>query len=119
MLTAPQQLEIPDLFGKDRSVLVVGEVAAKWRVSDQHVIDLLEEGKLNGFDIAGRHDYIRVPAAAIDSLSQTLKVPRELIMKIIAEAKPNRITGKAHWRIFTSQGAEAFMRENHSSVLSR
>ncbi len=115
MLNVPQQLSFPSLsFDKDRSVLVVSEVAAKWRVTEQHVIDLLTEGKLNGFDIAGRHEYIRVPAAAIDSLSKTLNVPRELIVKIISNAKPNRATSRAFWRIPVKEGFEAYMRENHS-----
>jgi hypothetical protein len=115
MIFAPQQLSIPSLaFDKDRSVLVVGEVALKWRVTDQHVIDLLEEGKLNGFDIAGRHDYIRVPAAAIDKLASQFRVPRESIMTLMTEAKPNRTTGRAHWRIPVKEGFEAYMRENHS-----
>lgn len=120
MLIPPQQLSFPSLaFDKDRTVLVVGEVAAKWRVTDQHVIDLLEEGKLAGFDIAGRHEYIRVPAAAIDSLSSTLQVPRATIMEIIRAAKPNRTTSRAFWRIPVKEGFEAYLRENHSLNLGR
>lgn len=46
--------EFPSLaFGKDRTVLHVMEVAAKLRVTQRHVIDLIEEGKLRAINVAG------------------------------------------------------------------
>ena len=111
----PQQLAFPSLgFDKDRTVLYVSEVARRWSVSEQHVIDLLEEGKLAGFDIAGRHDYMRVPTAAIDALATKFNVPRTEILGTMAECKPKRATGRAFWRIPVKEGFETFMRENHS-----
>ena len=45
MIHEPQQLEFPSVaFPKDRTVLYVGEVAMKLRVTEQHVLDLIEEG---------------------------------------------------------------------------
>lgn len=114
MIAAPQQLSFESLaFDKDRTVLYVAEVARRWEVSEQHVINLLEEGKLAGFDIAGRHDYLRVPAAAIVALAKKFDVPPEMIIEVIRDAKPGRITSRAHWRI-PKEGYENFIRENHS-----
>jgi len=115
MNDAPQQPDFISLaFPKERTVLTVGEIAPIWHVTDQHVIDLLEEGKLAGFDIAGRHEYMRVPTAAIDELSRLCKLPREAILQIITRAKPNRTTSRAHWRVPVVEGYNAFMRENRS-----
>ena len=113
-----QQLGFPSLgFEKDRTVLYVGEVAERWSVSEQHVINLLEEGKLNGFDIAGRHDYLRVPATAVDALATRFSVPRETVLEILRSAKPARGTGRAFWRVPVKEGFELFMRDNHSLAL--
>ena len=54
MTPEPQQLEFPSLaFPKDRTVLYVAEVAMKLRVTEQHVLDLIEEGKLQAINIGG------------------------------------------------------------------
>lgn len=110
----PQQLEFASIaFPEDRTVLYVHEVAARWRVSPLHVRNLLEEGKLEGFDIAGRHEYIRVPTAAIEDLAKLTKLPAAAILKVIQEAKPTPSTGQAHWRI-PKEGYTKFILENHS-----
>lgn len=109
-----QQLEFASIaFPEDRTVLYVHEVAARWRVSGRHIIDLLEEGKLDGFDIAGRHEYIRVPAAAIAELSKLTKLPIDTIIGIMTKAKPTISTARAHWRI-PKEGYSKFIQENHS-----
>jgi hypothetical protein len=113
----PQQLAFTSIaFPKDRTVLYVGEVAAAWRVSDQHVVDLLTEGKLAGFDVAGRHEYVRMPVAAIDALANRFRVPREIVVSVIETARPVKATTRSFWRIPVREGFEAFMRENHSAV---
>lgn len=110
----PQQLEFASIaFPKDRTVLYVAEVAPLWRVSEQHIIDLAEEGKLEAFDIAGRHEYLRVPTAAIDKLATLFKVPKEAILAVIRDTKPTRSTTRAHWRI-PKEGYGKFIAENHS-----
>jgi len=113
--TRPQQLALPSLgFDEDRTVLYVGEFAKRLRITEQHTIDLLEEGKLVGVDIAGRHDYVRVPATAIDALAKRTGLKREEIVETMRSAKPQRSTGRAFWRIPVKEGFEAFLRENHS-----
>lgn len=112
---APQQLEFQSIaFPADRTVLTAIEVAAVWRVTHAHIIDLLEEGKLDGFDIAGRHEYLRVPMSAIPKLATLFKVPEAVILKIIAEAKSERVKpSRAHWRI-PKEAYTKFIAENHS-----
>jgi hypothetical protein len=130
-----QQLEFKSIaFPADRTVLYVAEVAPLWRVSEQHIIDLLEEGKLEGFDIAGRLDYIRIPKTAIAKLSTLFhhgraSVPtspdkpcrcagclaaEKSILDVINSAKAERIKPpRAHWRI-PREGYAKFLAENHS-----
>jgi hypothetical protein len=116
-MIAPQQLEFPSLaFPKDRTVLTVSEVAERFECTAQHIIDLLEEGRLAGFDIAGRQDFIRVAAAAIDAIvkrSQRGPLSREELLQILRDTKPQRRTTRAHWRI-PVEGYNGFLRENHS-----
>lgn len=54
-------------FAKDRQVLYVFEVAQKLRCTQQHVLDLIEEGKLQAVNIAGkdaRRVCYRIPVEA-------------------------------------------------------
>lgn len=118
MIKAPQigaqQLEFASIaFPADRTVLYVAEVADRWRTSDQHIIDLLEEGSLAGFDIASRHEYLSVPITAIDELAVLFKVKKEVILATINKAKPSRRVGRAYWRVL-KEGYDAFIIRNHS-----
>jgi hypothetical protein len=112
---APQQLYFPSIeFPADRSVLRAGEVADRWRCSLDHIIDLLEAGKLSGFDITGRHEYVRVPVSAIQEMATLFNVPSAAILQIIAKAKSNQVrSARAHWRI-PKEGYNDFIKENHS-----
>ena len=101
-----------DLAG--RTVLRVGELAKRLSCTDQHVLNLLEEGRLAGVDIAGRTDWLRIPTAAVDALAARLKVPREVILETIRQTPPARRTGRHSWRIPIKEGFEAFVQENHS-----
>lgn len=114
-MTDSSQYEFPSLaFPKDRKVLRVGEVAARWRVSVQHVLNLLEEGNLAGFDVAGsQREYMRIPAAAVDALAARFRVSREVILDIFAKVKPRRGTSRAFWRI-PVEGYGGFIADNHS-----
>ena len=119
MAIPPQQLDFPSAaFQKDRTFLTVGEVAGKWEVSDRHVVDLIEEGKLVAFDIAGRHDYVRVPMAAINDIAQRLGMKPETLLGIIGSKRPQIGSGRAFYRIPVIEGYHGFMKENHSLALS-
>lgn len=62
------QPDFPSLAFDNRTSLHVFEVAAKLRVSNQHVLDLIEEGKLRAVNIAGENStdrrYYRIPVEA-------------------------------------------------------
>lgn len=65
-------MEFPSLrFDPSRTVLYVFEVAARLRVTEQHVVDLIEEGKLRAVNIAGENasgrKYYRIPPEAFDA----------------------------------------------------
>jgi predicted DNA-binding transcriptional regulator AlpA len=63
MLDAPEQITFDSLMFPGRRVLYVNEVAERWGVSDQHVIDLCEEGAIPGaFNIGGAgRKFWRIP----------------------------------------------------------
>ena len=117
----PQQMDFPSLaFPKDRTVLTVGEVAAKWNVSDRHVVDLIEEGKLAAFDIAGRQDYVRVPMNAMRDIAKRLGVPLETLLGNVRAARPQlNGSGRAYYRIPVQEGFTAFMKENRAPLVGK
>ena len=104
-------------FDGERRVLRVAEFAERLCCTDQHVFDLLEEGKLVGVDIAGRVDWMRMPTTAVDALAARFKVPREIVLDTIRATKPARRMARASWRIPVKEGFEAFLNENHSLAL--
>ena len=69
MTHEPQQLEFPSLaFPKDRTVLYVAEVAMKLRGTEQHVLDLIEEGQLQAVNVGGNdRKFWRIPVEAYDA----------------------------------------------------
>ena len=117
-MITPQQMDFPSMaFPKDRSVLTVGEVAARWEVSDRHVVDLIEEGKLVAFDIAGKRSYVRVPVDAIPQIAKSLGIKADTLLAALQNARatrPANVSGRAFYRVPVVEGYTAFMRENHS-----
>ncbi len=76
-MNADGQLEFPSLaFPRDRRMLYVFEIATKLGCSVQHVLDLIEEGKLVAIDISGAGNL---------SERRTLRIPVEAWEKYIAE----------------------------------
>lgn len=118
-MCASENIDVPSIaFPKGRTVLLVDEVAARWRVSSRHVINLIEEGKLSAFDIAGRHDYVRAPMAAIDELARRCGISRLEVLQLVTSKKPKLISSaRSFWRIPVVEGFHAFMKENHSLAL--
>lgn len=67
-----EQLMFPSLaFPKERRVLYVFEVAEMLRVTQRHVIDLIDEGKLKAVNIAGDNStdrkFYRIPVESYDA----------------------------------------------------
>ena len=117
-MSAPQQLDFASIaFPKDRTVLTVGEVAERWRVSDRHVVDLIEEGKLLAFDISGKRDYFRVHMSVLEKLSQKTGVPVETLLQMIRSAKPTTSRSPAFYRV-PVEGYNGFIAENHSLAVA-
>lgn len=118
MSFAPQQLDFASLaFPKDRTVLTVGEVADRWKASDRHIVDLIEEGKLAAFDIAGRRDYVRCPMTAIEEIARLSGLTVETLLQIIRATKPGVRRSPAHYRV-PVEGYNGFIRENHSLAVA-
>ncbi len=68
MIDLAEQLSFDSImFPKERKVLNVSEVAARLDVTDQHVHDLIEEGKLQAIDVGGGGKrFWRIPREAYD-----------------------------------------------------
>lgn len=62
---------IPEEFRlKGRSVISVQEAAKLLGISDRHVIDLIDEGKIRALDLGGQHGarrLYRIPVSAFQS----------------------------------------------------
>lgn len=66
MMDAPQQLDFGNLlFDRKRTVLYVSEIAEKLSVTERHVINLIEEGKLRAINVGGQNSsgrkFYRIP----------------------------------------------------------
>lgn len=65
MIDEPQQLDFGNLLFPGRTVLYVSEVAEKLEVTEQHVFDLIEEGKLHAVNVGGgTRKFWRIPVSA-------------------------------------------------------
>jgi hypothetical protein len=67
-----EQMLFPSLaFPKERRVLYVFEVAEMLRITERHVIDLIEEGKIKALNIAGANStdrkFYRIPVESYES----------------------------------------------------
>jgi len=67
--TTARQFDFASLkFDPSRTVLYVFEVAAKLRITEQHVVDLIDEGKLRAVNIGGKgvsaRTFYRIPVEA-------------------------------------------------------
>lgn len=99
-MITPQQLDFPSLaFPKDRTALYVSEVAKKLQISEQHVIDLIAEGKIAAIDISGRQNYVPVPMDAIEDIARRLGMGKDTLLNLIRSHKAKGGAGRAHWRI--------------------
>ena len=110
----PQQLYLAAMLPpKDRSVLYVREAAELLRVTEQHVIDLIAEGKLAAVDIAGRGHYVRASMDAMLAISARSGIPVDTLLEIVRTTKPSRVSSRSHYRI-PVDAYRAFLGENHS-----
>jgi excisionase family DNA binding protein len=63
----PQQMEFGKLLFPGRTVLYVGEVAERLDISEQHVLDLIDEGRLLAINIGGgTRKFWRIPVEAYE-----------------------------------------------------
>ena len=70
------QPDFPSLKFEGRTVLYVFEVAHKLGITEQHVIDLIEEGKIRALNIAGKNSigrrYYRIPIEAYEDYIRSI-----------------------------------------------
>jgi excisionase family DNA binding protein len=70
-MTEPQQMSFGSLLFPGRTVLYVSEVAEKLNVTEQHVLNLIEEGKLLAVNIGiGGRKFWRIPVEAYEKYLQ-------------------------------------------------
>lgn len=81
-----------------RVALKVGEFAAAWGVSENHVINLIEEGSLLGIDISsGGGEYLRIHSSAVPVLAKASGLTESEVLRLIRQAKPR--LRRSIWRI--------------------
>lgn len=114
MTSAAQQMDFASfLFPKDRTVLYVAEVAKKLCVSEQHVSDLIEEGRLQALDISGGDDCTTLFIAEIAS---ALKCSPDVVRDAIAAARAKQKTTRRYWRI-PIEAYNDFLKKHHSFAI--
>lgn len=60
----PEQMDFNSLLFPGRKTLYVSEVAQRLEVTDQHVIDLIEEGNMGAINVGGgSRKFWRIPVA--------------------------------------------------------
>lgn len=63
----PEQMDFNSLLFPGRKVLYVSEVAERLQITDRHVIDLIQEGKLGAVDVGGGlRNFWRVPVTEFE-----------------------------------------------------
>jgi hypothetical protein len=108
-----QQLDFESLMFPDRKVLYVSEVAGKLRVTEQHVIDLIEEGALQGVNAGGEFDSVRVPRGFIAVVAQRLGRTEAEVWQEVGRLKEASPRGRKTWRI-PIEAWRAFLAGRHS-----
>lgn len=100
-------------FPPGRQTVMVREIAAKWRVSEQHVINLIESGRLAAVDVAGKFEFVRVPKDAIAALAKLAKTSPEKVLEVIQQTPQRPVKGKrSSYRVPVVEGYETFIQEN-------
>lgn len=94
-------------------MLKPAELAPLLRISERHILDLLEEGKMIGIDAAGRHEFIRLPICVLDHLAKVTGVKKEVLLAVIQAHKPTQRTSKSLWRV-PVEGWRRYLQENSS-----
>lgn len=114
-MIAPQQMEFASVaFPKDRTVLYVAEVAHALSITEQHVSDLIEEGKLQAIDISGG---AACAEAFVAELARRLKTDVETVRGALAATRAQTNRSRRYWRI-PIEAYKAFVKENHSFHLA-
>lgn len=67
-IAQPEQSTFDGLLFPGRRVLCVAEVAERLRITEQHVIDLIDEGQLRAVNIGGAsRKFYRIPVEAYEA----------------------------------------------------
>jgi len=83
----PEEKKKPQSEFAGRSVLYVSEVAKRLEVTEQHILNLIEEGKLQAIDIGGgsRH-FWRIPVPALETFMRE----RSNLADVISRQRPRQ-----------------------------
>jgi excisionase family DNA binding protein len=102
-----------DLLFPDRVVLRVAECAAMLAVTEQHIIDLIEEGALVAVKVSGACDTVRIPRHFIDRLPARTGCSPEDLARWLDESRRSMPPRRTLWRIPARAWSE-FLFARHS-----
>lgn len=89
----------PALQFPDRTVLYVHECAARLRVTQQHIIDLIEEGALAALDVGGDGGSVRVPPAFLRLVAEQWGRTEGEVQQLLEQVRLKHPRKRASWRI--------------------
>ncbi|MDB6125478.1 MAG: hypothetical protein JWQ71_4471 [Pedosphaera sp.] len=119
-----EQFEFASLgFPKDRSVLSIRDLAIKLDVTNQHVGDLIEEGKILAINVGGAGlEWFRAPLDFLKLISKRTGLDEETLMQLLEQSRASGTKPGTHvrksWRIPVESYIAFLKQQNSFSTLA-
>lgn len=107
-------VELGSLAFPERSALGVGEIARKLDVTQQHVIDLIEEGALQAINVGSAYDSVRVPLSFLAAVAERMQASEGEVQALLHRCRAAAPRKRRSWRISLDAWAQfVAARHNH------
>jgi hypothetical protein len=112
--TAAPPVELGSLAFPERSALGVREIARKLEVTQQHVIDLIEEGALQAINVGSAYDSVRVPLSFLAAVAERMQASEPEVHALLNRCRAAAPRKRRSWRISLEAWAQFLAtRHNH------
>ncbi len=118
MMNQSTSSPFPSLLLEKRRVVYVDEVAEVLAVTKQHVLDLIEEGRLQALNVGGGNDCVRVPREFLAELAARLQIKEKELLRQVEAARKQLPRQRPLWRI-PIEGWRKFISDRHSHMEKR
>ena len=115
MMDSSQAGPFTSLMFEKRRVVYVEEVADTLDVTRQHVLDLIEEGKLHAINVGGGTDSVRVPREFLTGIARRLAMTEAELLDLLEQTRKSASRKRPSWRI-PIEAWHNFMKSRHSQA---